>query len=184
MQPAGFIDRIDAKRPRALRGALARFGLAASLALTIASAAISGVAAEQAYDGPINTGASNGGIASASSGGSVQIGQIITGENTGNSIQTGDIGGVADINGGEIDYPTEVNVTQGTGPVISTADGGDYGTATGPTPDGPTYNVKIDNTDKNKNDNRSDATGIGEGGEGGQGGEGGGVIINGDEQEP
>ena len=183
MQPVGFIDRIDAKRSSAFRVVLARFGLAASLALTIASAAISGVAAEQAYDGPINTGASNGGVASASSGGNVSIGQIITGENTGNSIQTGNITGSADIAGGDIDYPTDVNVTQNTGPVVASSDGGDYGTATGPTPDGPTYNVKIDNTDKNKNDNRSDATGIGEGGEGGQGGEGGDVIINGDEQQ-
>ena len=40
------------------------------------------------------------------------------------------------------------------------------------------YISDINNKDKNRNDNRSNATGIGEGGEGGEGGDGGDVIIN------
>jgi hypothetical protein len=182
MQPTGFIDRGVALGSGVPSGALARFTAATALALALASAAVATVSADQPQDGPINTGASNGGIASASSGGNVSIGEIVTGENTGNSIVTGNITGSADIAGGDIDYPTDVNVTLNIGPPIASAEGGDYGTATGPSPDPPVYNVNIDNTDKNRNDNRSKATGIGEGGEGGQGGSGGDVIINGDTQ--
>jgi hypothetical protein len=165
-----------------IRGALIRFGFAAALALACGSTLVVGAGAETRDNGPINTGASNGGIASASSGGNVSIGQIITGENTGNSIVTGDITGNAELNGGTIDYPTDVNVSQDIGPPIATADGGDYGSASAPSPKPPEYHIDIDNTDKNRNDNRSDATGIGEGGEGGQGGAGGTVVI--DEPEP
>jgi hypothetical protein len=165
-----------------IRSALIRFGFAAALALACGGGPSGEVGAKTQDTGPINTGASNGGIASASSGGNVSIGQIITGENTGNSIVTGNITGNAELHGGEIDYPTDVNVSQDIGPLMATADGGDYGEASAPSPKPPEYHIDIDNTDKNRNDNRSDATGIGEGGEGGQGGSGGTVII--DEPEP
>jgi hypothetical protein len=162
--------------------ALIRFGFAAAIAIGCGSA-LSGAAVAESKDAvPTITGASNGGIASASTGGNVSIGQIITGENTGNSIVTGDITGNAELSGGDIDYPTDVVVSQELGPPIATADGGDYGEAKAPSTKPPEYNVNIDNTDKNRNDNRSDATGIGEGGSGGQGGSGGTVII--DEPEP
>jgi hypothetical protein len=158
------------------RRAAARVLAAAAMASMVSVAAIGGASAEDP-SGPITTGASNGGIASASSGGEIHIGTIVTGENTGNSISTGNIAGSAELHGGEIDYPTNVNVYQNDAPVIASADGGDYGQASAPTGDGPEVAIDIDNADKNRNDNRSNATGIGEGGEGGEGGQGGNVII-------
>jgi hypothetical protein len=161
----------------ALRGASLRFLTAAATALTVCGAVVGGASADDP-SGPITTGASNGGIASASSGGEIHIGTIVTGENTGNSISTGNIAGSAELHGGEIDYPTNVNVYQNDAPLIATADGGDYGNASPPEGDGPEVDIDINNEDRNRNDNRSDATGIGEGGEGGEGGDGGDVIIN------
>jgi hypothetical protein len=148
------------------------------MAMTVIGLAAAQTAADPGSSGPINTGASNGGIASASSGGNVSIGEIVTGENTGNSIVTGDIYGAADIGGGDIDYPTDVNVTLEVGPPIASADGGDGGQATAPSPEGPQYDVNINNRDRTNN--RSDATAVGEGGEGGEGGAGGDVIIGGE----
>jgi hypothetical protein len=165
--------RIDVAR---LRMVVARSVTATTDAVTIVGAAIGGVSAAEP-SGPITTGASNGGIASASSDGEINIGQVITGENTGNSIMTGNISGPAELHGGEIDYPTNVNVTQGAATLIATADGGDYGNAAAPEGDGPEVEIDINNEDKNRNDNRSNATGIGEGGEGGEGGN----VIIGDE---
>jgi hypothetical protein len=162
--------RIDVAR---LRTVVARSVAASVVAVTIVGAAIGGASAAEP-SGPITTGASNGGIASASSDGEINIGQVITGENTGNSIMTGNISGPAELHGGEIDYPTNVNVTQGAATLISTADGGDLGHAAAPVGDGPQVDIDIDNEDRNRNDNRSNATGIGEGGEGGD-------VIIGDE---
>ena len=176
MQPTR-IDRAKVRGHGAQCGVTARLLAAAALALTVCGAAIGGAGAQDS-SGPITTGASNGGIASASSGGEIHIGTIVTGENTGNSISTGDIAGAAELHGGEIDYPTTVNVYQNDAPIISTADGGDYGTASPPEGDGPEVDIDINNEDRNRNDNRSDATGIGEGGEGGEGGDGGDVVIN------
>ena len=146
---------------------------ALSLALTLAF--VSGANADNDDDAPSITGASNGGIASATTGGNISIGTIVTGENTGNSIQTGDISGPANLDGGEIDYPTNVNVSQDLSSPIATADGGDGGVASGPSSEPPEYNVNINNRDRNNN--RSTATGVGEGGEGGTGGTGGSVTV-------
>jgi hypothetical protein len=99
-------------------------------------------------------GASNGGVATATTGGTVSIGEITTGVNTGNSITTGDISGSADITGGEIAYPTDVNISQEIAPPIADASGGDAGQAQGAPSDGQ-VDVNIDNTDKNVNNNKS-----------------------------
>jgi hypothetical protein len=186
MQPDDLIDRAAAWRGLSLRGMLIRGGCVAVIALMTASVAPVDATARGARGGQtpdqqiINTGASNGGTASASSGGNVNIGQIVTGENTGNSIATGDVAGESNISGGDINYPTDVNVSLNVGPPIASADGGDYGSATAPSPKPPEYTVNIDN--KSKNNNKSSATGIGEGGAGGAGGDGGSVIVDGDEQ--
>lgn len=175
MQPTGT-GHGGAGASVAARRKAAHFVAAAAIAFTVGGAAIDGASAADP-SGPITTGASNGGIASATSGGEINIGQIITGENTGNSINTGNISGPAELHGGEIDYPTNVDVTQGAATLIATADGGDYGQASPPEGDGPEVDIDINNTDKNRNDNRSNASGVGNGGEGGQGGEGGNVVV-------
>lgn len=126
--------------------------------------------------GTQNTGASNGGVASASTDGDITIGEIVTGENTGNSISTGNIAGSAELHGGEIDYPTNVTISQNLEAPIALAGGGDNGVASGPGLEPPELNVNIDNRDKNNN--KSTATGTGEGGAGGAGGTGGDVTIN------
>jgi hypothetical protein len=178
MQPIGFSDREITPRAPSRLGAMARFACAAALALACVGVCISGASAEREEFGDIWSGASNGGTATVNSGGTVMIGQIITGENTGNSINTGNITGNAELHGGEIDYPTDVNVSQDTGPLIATADGGDGGSSNGPEMQPPDLNIDIDNTDKNKNDNRSNATGVGNGGAGGTGGSGGTVVVD------
>ncbi|MCC7025077.1 MAG: hypothetical protein IT338_19755 [Thermomicrobiales bacterium] len=61
-------------------------------------------------------------------------------------------------------------MTQNLGPLIATADGGDGGQAPGPSQEPPELNINIDNTDRNRNDSRRDATGVGQGGEGSAGG--------------
>jgi hypothetical protein len=182
MQPFGFYERATTRRLVLRRRVLVWCGGVAVLTLALVSSAPMAATARAKAATPttVQTGASNGGTANASSGGNVNIGEIVTGENTGNSISTGNIAGEAQISGGDIDYPTDVNVTLEIGPPIADASGGDGGQAAGPTTEPPQYNVNIDNTDKNRNDNRSEATGIGEGGEGGQGGEGGSVTIGGD----
>ncbi len=145
---------------------------ALTLALTLAF--VSGASADSDDETPNITGASNGGIASATTGGNISIGTIVTGENTGNSIATGDISGPANLSGGEIDYPTNVNVSQDLSSPIATADGGAGGVAAPPV-DGADVDVRINNRDKNNN--RSSAVGTGEGGAGGAGGTGGDVTL-------
>ena len=178
MQPIGYSDRRLMPRPARLRGALTRLTCAAALALACGSVSLTNAGAEDRDDfDSVEVGASNGGVANATSGGNVIIGEIITGENSGNSINTGDIVGNAEINGGTIDYPTDVNVSQDIGPLIASADGGEGGEAEGPGSEPPQYNVNIDNVDKDKNINRNTATGTGEGGQGGTGGSGGTINI-------
>ena len=177
MQPIGYSDRIFTPRPARLSGAVARLACAAAIALACGSAINSTANAEDREFDSVETSASNGGTANATSGGNVIIGEIITGENTGNSINTGDIVGNAEINGGTIDYPTDVDVSQDIGPLIASADGGEGGEAEGPGSKPPQYNVNIDNIDKDKNINRNNATGVGEGGQGGTGGSGGTINI-------
>ena len=154
-------DRIIGIDGRAWRrtSVLRRAGLALMLALTMASALAPGLRAEPDSGDPQLAGASNGGIATASTGGEVNIGEIVTGENTGNSIVTGNISGSADISGGDIDYPTDVNVVQELGPPVADASGGEGGQA-GTTPGDATTDITIDNTDKNTNDNRSDSNAV------------------------
>ena len=77
----------------------ARFLAATAVALAVGGAVVGGTSAADP-SGPITTGASNGGIASATSGGEINIGQIVTGENTGNSISTGNISGPAELHDG------------------------------------------------------------------------------------
>ncbi|MCA9880893.1 MAG: hypothetical protein KC442_24010, partial [Thermomicrobiales bacterium] len=151
--------------------------LAACCVLGLAfGVAASGALADSRKDGTQNTGASNGGVATATTDGDITIGEIVTGENTGNSISTGNIAGSAELHGGEIDYPTNVNITQNIEAPIAVASGGDYGVASGPGLEPPELNVNIDNRDKNNN--KSTATGIGEGGAGGTGGSGGDATVN------
>jgi len=129
MQPTGIARNGIAPGTAQLAGAIIRVGTAVALTFAGASALISVAGAETTRPELQQVGASNGGVASATTDGDVEIGRIVTGENTGNSIVTGDIGGPAEIDGGEIDYPTDVTVTQILGPPTATADGGDAGTA-------------------------------------------------------
>jgi hypothetical protein len=105
---------------------------------------------------------SNGGVATTTSGRNIDIGEIITGENTGNSIATGDITRPAEHHGGEINYPTEVIVTLIIEPSVATAGGGDGGTASSSddsySDDKNDGNTGEDITIINRNDNRSNAT--------------------------
>lgn len=157
-----------------------KLGLAGCGALTLVLAAVMSATpaalADSREAGTQNTGASNGGVASASTDGDITIGEIVTGENTGNSISTGNIAGSAELHGGEIDYPTNVTISQNIEAPIALAGGGDNGVASGPGLEPPELNVNIDNRDKNNN--KSNATGVGEGGSGGAGGTGGDVTIN------
>lgn len=157
-----------------VRAKLACAAQAGVLTLALTLALTTGARAEDNDDTPNITGASNGGVASATTGGNISIGTIVTGENTGNSIQTGNISGPAELNGGEIDYPTNVNVSQDLSSPIATADGGDGGVASPPF-DGSDVTVDINNRDRNNN--RSSAVGTGEGGAGGAGGTGGDVTV-------
>jgi hypothetical protein len=134
---------------------------------------------------PLNAVSSTGGVATAEGNSSVVTGDIITGLNTGHSVDTGGAtNGDVIVTVDAMSSDANLEVTAEIGPQIADASGGDGGeAATSPGSDPPVYNVNIDNTDKNRNDNRSNATGIGEGGEGGQGGSGGNVIVGDQPQE-
>lgn len=165
MQPTGVANNGSAPHAALLSGLLVRIGIAIAIALAGTSTLTSATGAESTASEPQQANVGNGGIASASTDGDIEIGQIVTGENTGNSIVTGDISGPAEIDGGQIDYPTDVTITQILGPPMSTADGGDEGTANVSDDD-----TQIDRADKNtgrdgeeitiinRNDNRSEAT--------------------------
>jgi hypothetical protein len=164
VQRIGIANSDSAPRPAPLTNLLVRIGIAMAMALAGAGMLISATGAESTASEPQQADASNGGVASAAIDGDVEIGQIVTGENTGNSIVTGDISGPAAIDGGEIDYPTDVTITQILEPPMTTADGGDNGTAT--VSDDDTQRVSDDkNTGRdkqditiiNRNDNRNTA---------------------------
>jgi hypothetical protein len=112
-------------------------------------------------DSAATASAGNGGTAFSTSGGEVEIGEIVTGENTGNTIITGNISGSAEISGGEIDYPTDVDVSLNNSPLLADASGGDSNEASatdnadgGANEDGDAAtDIKV----INKNDNRSSA---------------------------
>lgn len=155
------------------RAALAGGAAALALVLLASPALASDVSA------PLNAVSSTGGVATATGSSSVTTGDIITGLNTGHTVDTGGTtNGDLIVTVDAMSSDAALDVVAEVGTQIADASGGDGGqAATSPGSDPPEYNVNIDNTDKNRNDNRSDATGIGEGGEGGQGGAGGNVII-------
>jgi hypothetical protein len=165
MRPTSVVSNDTAPRAARLVQGVLRVGITMGFALVGMSAVIPEAGAEPTTLEPQQADASNGGIASATSGGDVDIGEIVTGENTGNSIITGDIGGPAELDGGEIAYPTEINVTQIVEPSSATADGGEQGEATITTritPDESTTDdgdssVENEITIINRNDNRSQA---------------------------
>jgi hypothetical protein len=131
---------------------------ATMFALALGRLVVGGVGAESPDAGAQSAEASTGGTASSTADGNVAIDQIITGENTGNSIVTGDIGGPAELNGGEIAYPTEVNVSLTFDPQISDASGGDAGkaaTSRENTPPKDDIDIAIDNTVTNRNENKN-----------------------------
>jgi hypothetical protein len=143
------------------RGELVRVVGAAMVALALGCLVVGRAGAESPDAGAQSAEASTGGTASSSADGNVAIDQIITGENTGNSIVTGDIGGPAELNGGEIAYPTEVNVSLNIAPQISDASGGDAGKATTthetvPPKDDITIDNTVINRNENKNTNRNE----------------------------
>jgi hypothetical protein len=162
MHPTGIASSGTATRVAWLAHGVVRVGVALVVTLAGTSALIPAIGAESTTPELQQAGASNGGVASATTGGNVDIGQIITGENTGNAIATGDISGPAAIDGGEIDYPTDVTISQILGPPIATADGGDDGTASSSDDDSESDGANNgkngeDVTIINRNDNQSNA---------------------------
>jgi hypothetical protein len=167
-RPASAVGR--QKRTHKTRDLQLVFGVAFVLALVggwalpVADARAEPIATqEQPAAGDANNSgetaaAGNGGTATSTSGGEVQIGQIVTGENTGNAITTGDVSGSAEIAGGDIDYPVNVNVSLNNAPLVADASGGDSNEAVATDKDeaanqGGNADVKI----VNENDNRSSA---------------------------
>ena len=113
-----------------------------------------------------STNVGNGGSAVSDTGGTVNIGQIHTGTNEGNSIDIGDVAGASDINGGEITIPTNINVSVNIQSPVSSANGGDANAAPAA---GSNPTVVVRSNPKSKSRSNSTATG-GAGGAGGNGG--------------
>ena len=162
MHPTGIARLGTAPRAARLTHGVVRVGVAVVLTLAGLSALIPAIGAESSTPELQQAGASNGGVASATTGGNVDIGQIITGENTGNSIATGDISGPAAIDGGEIAYPTDVTISQTLGPPVASADGGDEGTTNSSDDDSQSEEKNSGTNGEdikiiNRNDNRSEA---------------------------
>jgi hypothetical protein len=135
------------------RGGLARLAAATMFALALGCLVVGSASAESPDAGAQSAEASTGGTASSSADGNVAIDQIITGDNTGNAITTGDIAGSAEIQGGEIAYPTEVNVSLTIAPQVTDASGGDAGKATTTHENVPPQDdIDIDNTVINRNE--------------------------------
>jgi hypothetical protein len=123
---------------------------------------------------PVNVVSSTGGVANAEANTSVQTGDIITGMNTGHSVETGGTSqGDLIVTVAEMSSESNLEVVAEVGPQIADASGGDDGQAEA-TPGEP---ADIDIDVDNKSNNRSSATGIGEGGAGGTGGTGGDVTV-------
>jgi hypothetical protein len=169
-----MVGRETIARPIARSRDVALAGAAAMFALALIA-----VPALAEDDPPLNAVSSTGGVATAEGSSSVQTGDIVTGLNTGHTVETGGTtNGDINVNVDAMSSAADLAVIAEIGPQIADASGGDGGeAATSPGDDPPEYNINIDNTDNNRNDNRSDATGIGEGGQGGQGGSGGNVIV-------
>jgi hypothetical protein len=149
----------------------------AAAAFTIALLATPALADDSTA--PLNAVSSTGGTAVAEGSSSVQTGDIVTGYNTGHVVETGGTSnGDLTVSVDEMSTDADLAVSAEIGPQIADASGGDYGEAsTSPGPQPPEFNVHIRNTHHTNNDNRSEATGIGEGGQGGEGGSGGNVTI-------
>jgi hypothetical protein len=170
--------RRPAARPLT-RGRAARTAFGGAAALLALSTLAGPTLAEEAI-APSNAVSSSGGVATAEGSSSVTTGDIVTGLNTGHSVQSGGAtNGDVIVTVAEMSSAADLEVVAEVGSQIADASGGDNGESSStPGPQGPDITVDVDNSDKNRNDNRSNATGIGEGGEGGEGGDGGDVIIN------
>jgi hypothetical protein len=126
---------------------------------------------------PLNAVSSTGGVATATGSSSVTTGDIVTGMNTGHSVDTGGTtNGDITVTVDQMSSQADLQVSAEIGPQVADSSGGDYGkSSTSPGNDPPEYNVNINN--RSKNNNKSSATGIGEGGAGGAGGDGGSVNV-------
>jgi hypothetical protein len=171
MVSRGRSVRLDRPLPLHRRSALV--GLCTGFALlSIASPAM----AEEDQPPPLNAVSSTGGLATATGSSSVTTGDIITGLNTGHAVETGGTSnGDLTVTVAEMMSESNLEVVAEVGPQIADAAGGDGGDASASPAPEPQFNVNISNRDRTNN--RSDATAVGEGGEGGEGGAGGDVII-------
>lgn len=133
-----------------------------------------------------STDTANGGSAAADGGsGSVVFGDVMTGQNIGNVINTGDIvNSDAELSGGEVSYPSILYVTVPSGDPTADASGGND-SAVGETEpdtvvvrgdrDRNNVDVRTNDTNNNTNNNTNDNTATG--GAGGDGGDST-VIVN------
>ncbi|MFN8593784.1 MAG: hypothetical protein U0031_20175 [Thermomicrobiales bacterium] len=155
---------------RGRRAAWALTGTASALSLVLfASPAL-------ADETSLNSVASTGGVATATGSSSVTTGDIITGMNTGHSVDTGGTSdGDLTVSVDEMSSESNLDFVAEVGAQIADASGGDGGDAASTPGTDPNFTVRINNSDKNNNE--SNATGIGEGGEGGAGGDGGNAVI-------
>lgn len=145
----------------------------------VLSVALAGFVAPASADdtAPLNAVSSTGGVATAEGNSSVQTGDIVTGMNTGHSVETGGTtDGDITVTVAEMSSESNLEVVAEIGPQIADASGGDEGDASTSPGTNPDFHVNINNRDRNNNE--SNATGIGEGGAGGTGGSGGDVTIN------
>ena len=117
-----------------------------------------------------NTSASSGGVANNDGRPSVTTGDIITGQNTGHVVSTGNTAnGDVSIVIGDMTSSTEQTIFATTGPQVGDAAGGNGGMA-GPGLGGPPDKVVIHSNPKSSSRSNSTATG-GAGGAGGDGGD-------------
>ena len=79
-----------------------------------------------------NAAAGNGGTAEANAnGGTINVGDVNSGGNTGNVIETGNLSGNADINGGTSTNETNIDLSADGGVAVADASGGDDNVAVG-----------------------------------------------------
>ena len=133
-----------------------------------------------------STDTANGGTAAADGGsGSVVFGDVMTGQNVGNVINTGDIvNSDAELNGGEVSYPSILYVTVPSGDPHADASGGNDSAAGETEPDTIVVrgdrdrnNVDVRTNDTNNSTNSNTNNNTATGGAGGSGGDST-VIIN------
>lgn len=107
------------------------FGSAAGGLLSLFGLRASSAQDDDDDDISIDVSAGNGGSASAdASGGEVEIGDIVTGGNSGNTTIIGDTSGSGDVtvtvDGGDVSNSTDLSITANGGTAIADASGGDY----------------------------------------------------------